>query len=49
MDWDWYMNNRRARLIVAIVGRTGARIFYVGLGAAFMLGGLFFMLNGPSS
>jgi hypothetical protein len=49
MNWDWYMNNRRARLITAIVGRTGARIFYVALGAAFMVGGVLFMVNGPGA
>ena len=34
MDWDFFMNSRRARLFVAIFGRTGARIFYVILGLA---------------
>lgn len=34
MNWDWYMNSRRARLFVSIFGRTGARIFYVLLGLA---------------
>ena len=34
LDWDWYMNHRKARRISAILGRNGARIFYVifGLG-----------------
>ncbi len=40
-DWDWFMNNRRARLFVNLFGRTGARIFYAGLGI-FLIGlGLF--------
>jgi Immunity protein 17 len=26
-DWDFFMENRRARLFVAIFGRNGARIF----------------------
>ena len=30
--WDWYMNHRKARLIVKIFGRNGARIFYALLG-----------------
>jgi hypothetical protein len=36
-DWDWYMNNHRARLVVRLIGRTGARVFYslIGLGIAF--------------
>lgn len=32
MDWNWFMNSRRARFFVAIFGRTGARIFYILLG-----------------
>ncbi|MCQ3931630.1 MAG: hypothetical protein DPW16_14325 [Chloroflexi bacterium] len=32
MDWNWFMNSRRARFFVAIFGRMGARIFYVLLG-----------------
>jgi hypothetical protein len=31
-NWDWFMNNRRARLFVTILGRDGARVFYVLLG-----------------
>lgn len=31
-DWDLFMNNRKARLFVATLGRTGARIFYALLG-----------------
>lgn len=31
-DWDWFMNNYKARPLVAIFGRTGARIFYIALG-----------------
>lgn len=32
MDWNWFMNSRRARFFVAIFGRMGARIFYILLG-----------------
>lgn len=32
-DFDWFMGNYRAHFFVAILGRTGARIFYVALGA----------------
>jgi small neutral amino acid transporter SnatA (MarC family) len=31
-DWDWFMNNHRARLFVSLFGRDGARVFYVILG-----------------
>ena len=43
-NWDWYFNNYRARFLVKIIGRRGARVFYtvlglflVGLGAAILL------------
>jgi hypothetical protein len=39
-NWDWFFNNRRARLIVVIFGRNGARIFYGLLGSVLALGGL---------
>jgi hypothetical protein len=31
-NWDWFMNNYRARFFVWLFGRTGARIAYVMLG-----------------
>lgn len=37
-DWDWFFNHRKARLFVAMFGRSGARIFYAFLG--FVLGGI---------
>lgn len=44
-NWDWYFNNYRARFLVKIIGRRGARIFYmvlglflVGLAIAILLG-----------
>jgi Immunity protein 17 len=33
-DWDWFMNARKARFMVAILTRNGARIFYALLGLA---------------
>ena len=33
-NWNWYMNNYRARIFVKMFGRGGARIFYGALGAA---------------
>jgi hypothetical protein len=33
LDWDWFMNSRRAWLIVKLFGRGGARVFYGLLGA----------------
>ncbi|MBR1723476.1 MAG: immunity 17 family protein [Ruminococcus sp.] len=31
-DYDWFMENRKARLFVGLFGRDGARKFYMGLG-----------------
>jgi hypothetical protein len=39
-NWDWYYNNHRARLIVAIFGRTGARIVYAILGLGLLVFGV---------
>ncbi len=36
-NWDWFMNNRRARRFVNLIGRNSARIFYCILGAAFAI------------
>jgi len=39
-DWDRFMNfNRRSRLIVALFGRAGARVFYGLLGVALVVFG----------
>ncbi len=40
-DFEWFMNHRKARFFVKILGRGGARIFYGVLGLALVvLGGL---------
>ncbi len=31
-NWDWYFENRKARMFVSLFGRTGARVFYIILG-----------------
>lgn len=31
-NWDWFMNNYKAKPFMAIFGRTGTRIFYIVLG-----------------
>ncbi|MBQ8107975.1 MAG: immunity 17 family protein [Ruminococcus sp.] len=41
-EWDWFFNNYKARPIVALFGRNGARIFYGVLGGLFVVGGLVF-------
>lgn len=40
-NWDWFMTARKARFMVKLLTRNGARIFYALLGAAiFTLGAL---------
>ena len=39
-DWEWFMNARKARFFIAILGRTGARVFYGLLGTACVVIGL---------
>jgi hypothetical protein len=41
LNWDWFMENHRARFFVNVLGRNGARAFYVGLGVFLMVFGLF--------
>lgn len=39
-NWEWFMNARKARFIVKVFGRTGARIFYGLLGAGLIVLGV---------
>jgi hypothetical protein len=32
LDWEWFIANRKVRIFVRLLGRTGARILYVILG-----------------
>jgi hypothetical protein len=43
MNWDWFMNHPKARFVCGICGRGGARVFYVVLGAAFVVFGVMFL------
>jgi hypothetical protein len=39
-DFDWFMNNRKARIITKFLTRRGARYFYTIIGVIiFVLGG----------
>lgn len=49
MDWDFFMENRKAKRLVALIGRKGARIFYGALGAALVVGGGAMLLIGPAA
>ncbi|MDR3638702.1 MAG: Imm17 family immunity protein [Isosphaeraceae bacterium] len=44
LDWDWFFEGRKARTIVALFGRDGARVFYIilsgvllGIGAEYLI------------
>jgi hypothetical protein len=40
MDWDWFMNHPKARFMCSLCGRNGARVFYIVLGTALVVGGV---------
>ena len=40
LDWDWFMNGRKAQLIVKLFKRTGARVFYGLIGIVLIAAGL---------
>lgn len=39
-DYDWFMNNRKARLFVTLFGRSGARFFYIIFGVIIVVLGI---------
>ncbi len=48
-DWDFFMNSRKARPFVRLVGRNGARIFYGVIGTILAVGGALMLLIGPAA
>ncbi len=45
LDWDWFINSRKARFFVTTFGRTGARVFYAILGLVVVVLGLLITLG----
>lgn len=45
LNWDWFINSRKARLIVKLLSRNGARIFYGLLGAGIVTYGILVIAN----
>ena len=45
-DYDWFMNSRKARVFVKLLGRNGARIFYMSLGVFIIVIGLLLVIFG---
>lgn len=44
-DWDWFMGHHKAKLLVAMLGRNGARVFYALFGAVLAVAGLLMLLG----
>jgi hypothetical protein len=40
LDWDWFMNHRKAQRLVRLFGRGGARGIYAALGAGLLVAGV---------
>jgi hypothetical protein len=40
LDWDYLMNHPKARPVTALVGRTGARVFYALIGLVIVAAGI---------
>ena len=45
LNWDFFMNNYRAKLFVSVLGRQGARVVYVLLGLGLAGFGAFQLLS----
>lgn len=48
-NWEWFFTHHRARLLVSVFGRQGARIVYGVLGGALVIFGIVAFFAGPSS
>jgi len=44
-NWDWFMENRKARRWVKIAGRNGARVFYILVGTVLIIIGTLFSVG----
>ena len=40
MDYDWFMESRKAKAALWLLGRAGARMFYIVLGAVLIVVGV---------
>jgi len=45
LNWDWFMNNRKASFFVKTLTRNGARIVYVIIGVVLVVIGLLILLG----
>lgn len=44
-QWPWFMNNHKARFVVTVLSKTGARVFYMIVGAFFIFLGVLAMFS----
>jgi predicted small integral membrane protein len=44
-NWEWFMNHRKAKLVVKILTRKGARIFYGILGSVLIAFGVLILTS----
>ncbi|MCC7012787.1 MAG: immunity 17 family protein [Planctomycetes bacterium] len=47
-DWDWFILSAKAKLVVLLLGRKGARIFYAVLGIVLIAMGVIVLLPGST-
>jgi len=47
-DWEWYWNDRRARMWISLFGEEGAKTVLTILGGIIMIGGAILMCSGYS-
>ena len=43
-NWDFFLENYKARPVVKLIGRTGARVFYVLIGLFCIFCGIMFVV-----
>lgn len=44
-NWNFFFNSRKAQTFVRLIGRTGARIFYAGLGIFIIFCGIMVLVT----
>lgn len=49
LNWDWFLESRKARFFVNVFGRNGARVIYAVLGAVLVVVGILMALGIVSS
>ena len=49
LDWEWFMNHRKAQLFVSMFGRSGTRVFYGVLGTALVVLGVLMAMGVATS